>query len=66
MEQRRRRRVLFDIRNLRMKTSMYSPLKWDACQIGVDATRVVAMRLAKMSAGGSGAVAESRRMVSEG
>jgi hypothetical protein len=46
---------------------MYSPLKlWkDACQIGVDAQHVVAMRLAKISAGGSGAVAESRRMVSE-
>jgi hypothetical protein len=46
---------------------MYSPLKlWkDACQIGVDARHVVAMRLAKISTGGSGAVAESRRMVSE-
>jgi hypothetical protein len=46
---------------------MYSPLKlWkDACQIGVDAQHVVTMRLAKISAGGSGAIAESRRMVSE-
>jgi hypothetical protein len=46
---------------------MYNPLKFwkDACQIGVDAQHVVALRLAKISAGGSGAVAESRRMVSE-
>jgi hypothetical protein len=37
----------------------------DAWQIGFDAQRVIAMRLARISAGGAAADAECRRMVSE-
>lgn len=46
---------------------MYGPLKLckDVYQIGVDAPQVIAMRLAKIFTGGSGAAAEFRRMVSE-
>ena len=46
---------------------MHPSLKlWrDTWQLGLDAQRVVALRLAKLSMGGSGADAECRRMVSE-
>ena len=44
---------------------MHAPWKlWtDACQLGLDAQRVIAMRLARISAGGARADAERRRMV---
>jgi hypothetical protein len=37
----------------------------DTWQLGLDAQRVIAMRLARISAGGAAADAECRRMVSE-
>jgi hypothetical protein len=55
------------ISNLAWKMPMYGPLKFwkDVHQIGVDAQQVIAMRLAKIYSRGSGAAAESGRMVSE-
>jgi hypothetical protein len=46
---------------------MHVPWKlWsDAWHMGLDAQRVIAMRLVRISAGGAKAEAESRRMVSE-
>jgi hypothetical protein len=46
---------------------MHAPWKlWtDAWQVGFDAQRVIALRLARISAGGAAANAECRRMVSE-
>ena len=46
---------------------MHAPWKlWtDACQLGLDAQRVIAIRLARISAGGARADAERRRMVAE-
>jgi hypothetical protein len=46
---------------------MYGPVRFlkDAYQIAVDSQHVIAMRLAKIFTGSPGAVAESRRMVSE-
>jgi hypothetical protein len=46
---------------------MYAPWKlWtDAWQVGLDSQRVIAMRLARISAGGASAKAECRRMVTE-
>ena len=46
---------------------MHAPWKlWiDAWQLGFDAQRVIAMRLARISAGGAAADAECRRLVSE-
>jgi hypothetical protein len=40
-------------------------LRTDTWQLGLDAQRVIAMRLARISAGGAAADAECRRMVSE-
>jgi len=37
----------------------------DACQVGLDAQQVIAMRLIRISAGGASAEAECGRMVSE-
>jgi hypothetical protein len=46
---------------------MYASWKlWaDAWQLGFDAQRVIALRLARVSRGGAGAAVECRRMVSE-
>jgi len=46
---------------------MHAPWKlWtDAWQLGLDAQRVIAMRLVRISAGGARADAECRRMVAE-
>jgi hypothetical protein len=46
---------------------MHAPWKlWtDAWQVGLDAQEVIAMRLARLSAGGTAAITECRRMVPE-
>jgi hypothetical protein len=54
-------------RNLSVKHKMHASWKlWnDMWDLGLDAQRVIAMRLARISAGGASADAERRRMVSE-
>jgi hypothetical protein len=49
------------------KNEMHALWKFwtDACQVGLDAQQVIAMRLVRLSAGGAAAEAECGRMVSE-
>jgi hypothetical protein len=47
---------------------MFNPwfgLAWDVAQLGFEAQSVIALRLARLAAGGASARTESRRMVNE-